>query len=125
MTDVLTAIVKHKGDNMSSLNPEMQQCIENCIHCHQECLQMAMNHCLELGGEHVAPDHFKLMMACAEICQTSADMLLIGTPLHKLTCGVCAQVCEECANDCERVGDMDSCVEACRKCTESCGKMAA
>lgn len=110
---------------MHQMNSEMQQCIENCSKCHATCLQMAMNHCLEVGGKHTEPEHFKLMMACAEICQTAAGFMLIGTPLHKLTCGVCAEVCEECAKSCEQVGDMDDCVEACRKCAESCRMMAA
>ena len=107
------------------MSNEMQQCIENCVNCHKTCLRMAMNHCLQMGGKHVEPEHFKLMMACAEICQTSANMMLIGTDLHELTCGACAEICRQCADDCERVGDMDECVAACRKCAESCSAMAA
>ena len=106
-------------------SPEMQQCIRDCQECHKVCLQMAMNHCLEMGGKHTEPQHFRLMVACAEICQTSANMMLIGTDLHKLTCGVCAQICEQCAQDCERVGDMAECVQACRQCAQSCRSMAA
>ena len=38
-----------------------QQCIDDCLDCHRTCLQEAMNHCLQAGGEHVAPAHFRLM----------------------------------------------------------------
>lgn len=110
---------------MKSQSPEMQQCIQNCLDCHKTCLSMALTHCLEMGGKHVEPDHFRLMILCAEICQTSANFMLSGSDLHKLTCGVCAQVSTRCADDCERVGDMDECVAACRRCAESCAKMAA
>lgn len=110
---------------MHHMSAEMQQCIDNCTNCHQTCLQMAMNHCLEMGGKHTEPDHFKLMMACAEICQTSANFMLIGTPHHKHVCAECAEICEECASDCERIGDMEKCVEACRKCAGTCRQMAA
>jgi hypothetical protein len=110
---------------MTHQNPEMEQCIENCQNCHHICYEMALNHCLEMGGKHTEPSHFRLMMNCAEICQTAAKFMLSGSDLHKLTCGVCAQVCERCADDCERVGDMDECVQACRKCAESCQRMAA
>ena len=110
---------------MHRMTPETQQCIENCLNCHKTCLQMAMNHCLEMGGEHTKPDHFRLMMACAEICRTSANFMLIGTPHHKHVCAECAEICEECAADCERVGDMDECVAACRKCADSCRAMSA
>jgi hypothetical protein len=106
-------------------NDAMNECIENCLDCHKTCLQMAMNHCLETGGKHVEPAHFRLMINCAEICQTSANFMLSGSDLHHLTCGVCAEVCGRCADDCARVGDMDECVRACRQCAESCAKMAA
>lgn len=110
---------------MHQLSKEMQACIEECLRCHSTCLGMAMNHCLEAGGKHVEPSHFRAMMACAEICQTSANFMLIGTPLHKQTCRLCAEVCEECARSCEQVGEMQDCVQQCRRCAESCRKMAA
>lgn len=110
---------------MTQLSPEMKACIDNCLSCYATCFGMAMNHCLEAGGKHTEPAHFKLMMACAEICRTSAHFMLIGTPHHKHTCRECAEICEQCADDCERVGDMEECVEACRRCAESCRAMAA
>ncbi len=106
-------------------NATMQSCIDNCLSCYQACFGMAMNHCLETGGEHTKPAHFRLMMACAEICRTSAHFMLMNSPHHKHTCRECAEICDECAKDCERIGDMKACVESCRKCAESCRKMAA
>src|SRR5882762_4340166 len=94
-----------------------------CLACYRECLSMAMGHCLEMGGEHTKLDHFRLMMACSEICRTSAHFMLIGSPHHKHVCRECAEICTQCAADCERLGDMQSCVEACRRCAESCQKM--
>ncbi|MDK4724956.1 four-helix bundle copper-binding protein [Rhizobium phaseoli] len=110
---------------MHHQSEELKRCIQSCLACYQECLSMAMTHCLEMGGEHTKPAHFRLMTACAEMCRTSAHFMLIGTPHHKHTCRECAEICRECAADCERVGGMDSCVEACRRCAESCEKMAA
>ena len=110
---------------MQNLAPEMRSCIEECLRCHSTCLNMAMSHCLEQGGKHVEPQHLKLMMACAEICQTAANFMLIGTHHHKHTCRECAEICEECAKSCEQVGGMEECVQACRRCAESCRKMAA
>ena len=104
--------------------PAMQACIEACSHCHQVCLQTAMNHCLKTGGKHVEAEHFRLMISCAEICQTSANFLLINSTFHRRVCEVCAEVCEACALSCEKLGGMDECVKACRDCAESCRKMA-
>ena len=108
----------------TAMNQDMQQCIEICERCHQTCLQTAMNHCLEAGSKHVEPKHFRLMLNCAEICQTSANFMGSGSPVHKRVCEVCAEVCEACAKSCEQVGDMDECVQACRRCAESCRRMA-
>lgn len=110
---------------MTQFGPEMQECIDSCLTCYRVCTSTAMNHCLEAGGEHSEPLHFKLMIACAEICQTSAHFMLIGSPHHKHLCRECAEICFECARDCERIGDMRDCVMACRNCAESCSRMAA
>ena len=104
---------------------DMTRCIALCMSCYQTCLGTAMNRCLETGGKHVEPKHFRLMMACAEICRTSAHFMLINTPHHRHTCGECAEICTECAEDCERIGGMDQCVAMCRSCAESCRAMAA
>lgn len=60
---------------MHQISHEMQACIEECLRCYQTCLGMAMGHCLEHGGKHVEQQHFRLMMACAEICRTSAHFM--------------------------------------------------
>lgn len=109
---------------MHHMSTEMKGCIDNCLVCFRECLSMVMGHCLEMGGKHTEPSHFKLMMACAEMCRTSAHLMLIGTEHHRHTCQECAEICRQCADDCERIGDMQSCVDACRKCADSCEKMA-
>jgi hypothetical protein len=106
------------------MSKDMQSCIDNCLHCYQMCLGMAMTHCLETGGKHTEPAHFRLMMACAEICRTSAHFMLLNSPHHKHVCKACAEICTECAKDCERVGGMEDCVQACRQCAESCRAMA-
>ena len=108
---------------MQHLSSEMQQCIQNCLDCHATCLTMQTNHCLEAGGKHVEPAHFKLMMDCAQICITCADFMLRQSEHHQHICAECAEICNACADSCEAVGDMETCVEACRKCAQSCGAM--
>lgn len=107
------------------IDAQTQECIDNCLACYQACLSTAMNHCLEMGGAHVEKEHFTLMIACTELCRVSAHFMLIGSPAHKSICAQCAELCENCAADCERLGDMDECVTACRTCAESCRNMAA
>lgn len=114
--------------NKPTLTPSeraMQACIEACSRCHQICLYTAMHHCLETGGKHVKPKHFRLLLNCAEICQTSANFQLSSSSFHDRVCEVCAEVCEACAADCEKLGGMDECVAACKACAESCRLMAS
>jgi hypothetical protein len=106
------------------MNSQMEACIDNCLTCHQICLREAMTHCLEVGGKHIEPAHFRLMINCAEICQTSANFMLSHSEFHMQICAVCAEVCEACARSCEQVGEMEACVQVCRRCAESCRQMA-
>jgi len=106
---------------------EMQRCIDDCLSCHSVCLE-TVTHCLEMGGRHAEPRHIRLLLDCAEICQTSANFMLRGSDLHSRTCGVCAEVCVRCAEDCEQFRDdpmMMACAETCRRCAGSCQEMAA
>jgi hypothetical protein len=109
---------------MHGMHHTMQSCIDACNYCHQVCLQTAMNYCLMTGGKHVEPEHFRMMMSCAEICQTAANFMLSNSRFHTRTCAICAEVCEACAQDCRNIGGMDECIQACQNCAESCHQMA-
>jgi Domain of Unknown Function (DUF326) len=115
----------HTGAH-TEISQKMRECINECQNCHDVCLE-TIRHCLEVGGEHAEPDHIRLLQDCAEICQTSTNFMLRASDMHTLTCGVCAEVCDCCVEDCERFGDdpvMQQCAEACRSCAQSCHEMA-
>jgi len=99
---------------------------EFAINCHGICLE-TVQYCLEKGGRDAEASHIRLLLDCAEICQTSADFMLHQSGFHPRTCLVCAEVCEACARDFDAFGDdvqMKRCAEACRRCAESCRGMA-
>lgn len=102
----------------------MKECINNCQTCHATCLNHLSTHCLEMGGAHVAPDHFLLMLDCAQICAVSADFMLRGSKHHAHICAECAEICEQCAASREALGDMQECADACRACAGSCRMMS-
>lgn len=118
-----TQKMSHAG-HMQSAMPGMDECIDLCLECHKVCLREAMQHCLEVGGEHVAPEHFRLMITCAQICQTSTDFMLAGSMQHQQVCSVCATLCEQCAQSCRQLDGMEMCAETCERCAESCRQMA-
>lgn len=109
------------------MNQDMQQCIQECMNCHAICTQ-TVTYCLQMGGKHAEATHIGLLLDCAEICQTSANFMLRGSPMHGRVCGVCAEACERCAQSCEQMGDdaqMQACADTCRRCAESCRRMAS
>lgn len=109
-----------------SMQASMQECIQNCLNCHSICIA-TVTHCLNLGGTHASPQHIRLLLDCAEICQTSANFMLRGSDFHMLTCAACAEICRQCADSCAQMGDdatMLACADACRRCADSCQQMA-
>lgn len=105
---------------------EMKKCIEDCRECHDVC-QETLTHCLEQGGRHAESSHVTTLLACAEICATSANFMTWQIDLHPQVCGVCAEMCERCAASCDGIGDdetMRRCAEVCRRCAQSCESMA-
>ena len=115
---------KPSTSRQSRMDSPMQKAIKACLDCHSMCLRMAMTYCLERGGRHVEQKHLRLMLNCAELCQTSANFMLSDSPLHGRVCAVCAEACDACAKSCEQVGDMRECVEECRSCAKSCRTMS-
>src|SRR5690349_5790081 len=101
----------------------MGRCIEHCLRCYRECFETAMTVCLEHGGAHVAPAHFRLMMACSEVCRAAAAVMMARLPGHSALCWVCAQICEDCARNCEGMEHMTACATTCRECAEHCRRM--
>ena len=109
---------------MTHLHDGLRTCAETCQRCHDICLSTLSHHCLEEGGRSVEPEHFRTLLDCAEICQTSAHFLLRGSELHEHICRACAEICTACVRSCEAVGGMDDCVAACYRCAESCRAMS-
>ncbi len=100
----------------------MRECIEACQRCHDQCLT-DVQRSLTLGADHAAPAHVALLIDCARVCATTAELMLTGSRFHRSMCGVCAQVCEGCAQQCEMLGELDDCARACRDCAQRCEQM--
>lgn len=103
----------------------MQECIQLCWECRNECQELLFNHCIEVGGKHADAQHVRLMMDCIQACQTAADFMVRHSQFHTSECAACADVCEACAESCERIGseEMKRCAEICRRCAASCREM--
>ena len=118
-------VLSMEGHHMSE---DMRRCLQLCQDCHAICIHM-IGHCLSLGGRHATPDHIRVLMDCAQICTTTADYMARGSSFHDRTCGLCAEICRLCADNCDRMAGDDlmvkQCAELCRRCAESCAGMAS
>jgi hypothetical protein len=103
----------------------MAVCIDACLDCHRSCEEMALDHCLRLGGRHVEREPYALLLNCADLCRTAAHFMMADSALHRQVCAACAEVCAACAESCERLGDMAECARTCRACAQECRAMAA
>lgn len=108
------------------MDQKMQQCIQDCLDCYRTCTETIM-HCLEMGGDHAAPNHIRLLMDCVEICKVAADFMIRGSNHAGEICDTCASICETCAAECEDMVGSDEqmkiCAAMCRRCATSCREM--
>lgn len=102
----------------------VEACIAACGNCSRVCLHH-VRHCLEMGGEHADAAHIAMLLTCANVCRTAAELMTIDSEWYPTMCELCAQVCEECAEACAAMDDMEDCVAACRQCAQSCRLMVA
>ena len=112
--------------NISSGN-SMEECIKECLACFQSCIS-CISHCLVQGGKFAEPKHIGLMQECAEVCRTSATLMVSKGQFSFEFCQLCATVCDACAQSCLNVDPNDSmmqeCADECRKCAAACRNMS-
>ncbi len=104
---------------------EVQECIKDSVDCYRSCTETIIR-CLTMGGKHAEYEHLNLLMDCARICNTNADFMLRNSTYYPQTCGITADICDECGDTCDRFSDdfMKECASVCRRCAESCREMA-
>ena len=108
-------------------------CIRLCWTARTICQKTFVEHCLPMGGKHVAPAHVIAMTDCIETLQLAADLMTRGSPSHTAVCSAAAIVADACADSCEALqpsdvtpdGEMQRCADACRACAIACRDMAA
>lgn len=105
---------------------DLQECIEECLNCHAVCT-ITLQHCIASGGDYTEVNLLGILLDCAEMCQTSANFMLRGSPYHVITCAACAELCRACEEACRGVpGDeqLAHCAEVCATCAGVCDRMA-
>ena len=108
------------------LSAETRRCIESTSNTYTSCTE-TLTYCIDAGGDLAEPEHLRLLLDCAEICQTAQNTLLRGSGLSQLLATVCIEACEKCAESCRALNGSDeqleSCAETCLLCAEYCREL--
>lgn len=108
--------MSHKENK--SLIDALNNCATVCNHC--------ITACLEEEDVKMLANCIKLDIDCAEICGIVAGFLARGSAHASHLLPECADICNTCAEECEKHTHMEhckECAEACRKCAEACDQM--
>lgn len=105
---------------------EMERCIDQCL----EVVKLASR----CADDCLKSDQVASMRQCIGLCLDAAgvaglcaEMMSADSRFATRMCGLCADVCSECAEECRahEGSSMNECAEACVRCAESCRAMAA
>lgn len=111
---------KHAGGDIH------ERCAEACSDCEKEC-NRGFHHCYKQvqAGKQGYAKAMHLCVDCGEVCSTAAKLVARMSPLMTFTCHACAESCDACIAECEKLGDaeMKEVVASLRKCSESCKEM--
>lgn len=116
--DYKTPIMSH--EKYQHLIALVNECAMICEHCAIACL----------NEEHVQDLKrcIQLDMDCAAVCRTAGELMGRGSEFAERFNERCAEICNACAEECEKHSHMEhcrTCGETCRKCAEACMEYAA
>ena len=103
-----------------------QSCIDACNYCFESCELCATSDLREQDVKSMARC-IQLNRDCATICTTASQFMSRDSEHSEKVCTICAVICDECAEECEKYTDMEHCkmcAQACRRCADECRKMA-
>ena len=103
-----------------------ERCAEACSDCEKECNQ-AFHHCYKqvASGKAGHAKAMHLCVDCGEVCSTAAKLVARMSPLMVHTCRACAECCDACLVECEKLNDpeMREVLDSLKKCAAICREM--
>lgn len=102
-----------------------EDCIDNCLEATQAC-EWCADECIELGD----PEMSRCIRLCrdvADIANLHARFMARGSAYEAELAGICAELCEDCATECDQFDHEHCrvCADVLRRCAESCRDMAS
>lgn len=104
-----------------------KSCIDACLECIAVCNHCASS-CLQEKDVDKMANCIRLDLECAAICKAAVELMTYGSEHANAICQICADICNACAEECEKHSDMEHCqhcARICRTCAEECVSMTA
>ncbi|MCK9875278.1 four-helix bundle copper-binding protein [Frankia sp. AgPm24] len=108
------------------ISETMRKAIDECMSCSTLC-EETISYCMDMPGSMMDAADLRLMMDCAAITRTCADMMCRMSPMRADMCAMCARICGATADMCEKMprdAQLTRLARACRSCMDSCTAMA-
>lgn len=106
------------------MNPDYDTCIQACNACADACDRCA-SACLHEDDVKMMARCIALDIDCAAICRPAAGFRARDSDHAAALCGLCAQVCQACGDECGRHSHdhCQQCAQACLRCADACRAM--
>jgi hypothetical protein len=102
-----------------------QECINALFSCAETC-DVCASKCLDEENVKNLTKCIRLDADCAQMCRMTASFMSRGSQFSRQLAGLCENVCNACADECEKHKQMEhckKCAEACRYCAGECNRM--
>ena len=109
------------------MNQDIRSILNALNECANECNYCA-SACLDEENVQMLTKCIKLNLDCAVICQLASTLTARGSEHATHVMNECVEICEACAEECEKHAHMDhcrKCAEMCRACAEVCSQRIA
>lgn len=110
---------------ISEAQGKLGETINKIRHCHNICLETHI-YCLNKGGPLADPALGRLLLDCADICDTTGRFMLRRSSYYPDLCAIAVEVCRRCAETCLRSSDDEQlrlCANVCREAEALCGEL--
>src|SRR5664279_232334 len=98
-------IMMNRFKNITMNYHDYQDCIQACLACAAICNHCASS-CLKEENPKMMALCIQLDMECASVCYNAAQLMSLGSSRAQRICKICAEICTDCANECEQHAKM-------------------
>ncbi len=90
------------------------ECASNCDDC--------IKNCLDVKDSQKLSTCIELCLYASELCRLAAKFMAMGDLYVDQICNLCAEICEQCGNECAKHPHDHSqrCAAVCKECAEAC-----